>query len=198
LLEEDQDRIYTRVSDEWFPRRDPRAGGTIYIWTLGSYKTAHAIAREFGHGQLVDVLMDRTPDALKLVLACDGGDERAVRELLSRRPALSAEIPAGERRRLPDAAERNDLAAVRLYLEAGWPLNAAAKHGATALHWAAFHGNSEMTRLLLARGASVQAKDSDFEGTPLGWAQHGSVHGWHRGQGNYDATKALLIGAGAS
>ena len=26
-----------------------RAGGTIYIWTLGADKTAHEVAREFGH-----------------------------------------------------------------------------------------------------------------------------------------------------
>lgn len=198
VLDADPDRIYTRVSEEWFPRRDPRAGGTIYIWTLGSYKTAHAIAREFGHVGLVDVLMDRTPDVLKLAIACDSGDEGAVRELLSRRPDLAAEIPPSEHRRLPDAAERDDTAAVRLFLEAGWPPGAAAKHGATALHWAAFHGNSEMTRLLLAHGASVETKDNDFEGTPLGWAEHGSLHGWHRGQRNYQMTKELLIGAGAS
>ena len=31
------------VSDEWFPMRDPRAGGTIYIWQLGRNRTAHTV-----------------------------------------------------------------------------------------------------------------------------------------------------------
>jgi hypothetical protein len=35
-LREDPASIETTVSEEFFPKRDPRAGGTIYIWTLGS------------------------------------------------------------------------------------------------------------------------------------------------------------------
>ena len=31
-------------------------------------------------------------------------------------------------------------------LGAGWPVNARGKHGATALHFAAWHGNLEMVR----------------------------------------------------
>ena len=41
--------IRTRVSKDYFPMRDERAGGTIYIWTLGDGKTPHVVAREFGH-----------------------------------------------------------------------------------------------------------------------------------------------------
>ncbi|MGH9639344.1 MAG: ankyrin repeat domain-containing protein, partial [Bryobacteraceae bacterium] len=34
--------IRMSVSEEWFPKQNPRAGGTIYIWKLGRHRTAHA------------------------------------------------------------------------------------------------------------------------------------------------------------
>src|SRR5262249_4300384 len=82
LLDARRDRIVTRVSGEWFRKRDHRAGGTIYIWTLGSHKNAHAVARDFGRGDVLDVLNPRTPPGLQLVVACEAGDEPRVRELL--------------------------------------------------------------------------------------------------------------------
>ena len=39
--------------------------------------------------------------------------------------------------------------------------------------------------------------DADFQGTPLGWAIHGSEHGWYCRTGNYAATVELLLKAGA-
>ncbi len=41
--------IRTTVSDIYFPKQDPRSGGSIYNWTLGTGKTAHVIAHESGH-----------------------------------------------------------------------------------------------------------------------------------------------------
>ncbi|HKW96805.1 MAG TPA: ankyrin repeat domain-containing protein [Bryobacteraceae bacterium] len=42
--------------------------------------------------------------------------------------------------------------------------------GATPLHYAAFNGNRAMVKLLVARGADVNAPDSRFGATPAGWA----------------------------
>ena len=39
--------IAMSVSQEWFPKLNPRSGGTIYLWVLGGNKSAHEIAREF-------------------------------------------------------------------------------------------------------------------------------------------------------
>ncbi|MDQ2840531.1 MAG: ankyrin repeat domain-containing protein, partial [Acidobacteriota bacterium] len=39
-LDRDPGCIHMNVSDEWFPKHDPRAGGTIYISKLGAYRTA--------------------------------------------------------------------------------------------------------------------------------------------------------------
>ena len=39
--------------------------------------------------------------------------------------------------------------------------------------------------------------ENDFHATPLGWATHGSEHGWHREAGNYPAVVEALLEAGA-
>jgi hypothetical protein len=87
--------------------------------------------------------------------------------------------------------------AVRLMLEAGVPVDSRGQHGATPLHWAAFHGNVDMTRDILRFKPPLEATDRDFNGTPLGWAMHGSRHGWYRDSGNYQAVADLLLAAGA-
>jgi len=43
----------------------------------------------------------------------------------------------------------------------------------------------------------LELKDADFNGTPLGWAIHGSKNGWYCRTGNYPATVEALLKAGA-
>jgi len=102
-----------------------------------------------------------------------------------------------DRRKVADAAQNNNTTAVRLMLQAGWPVNARGQHGATALHWAAFHGNPEMAKAILQHNPSLECVDQDFHGTPLGWAIHGSEHGWHSQTGDYASTVEVLLRAGA-
>ncbi len=189
--------IRTSVSEDFFPKRNPRSGGCIYIWTLGANKMAHHVAREFGHEDAFALLMDHTPDALKLTIACELGDEPTIRTLLDRRPDLATTLGNDERRRLAVAAQDNNLAAVRRMLDAGWPADVRGQHGATPLHWAAWHGNVEMVRHLLHRQAPLDVTDNDFQGTPVGWAIYGSLHGWHPDRGDYAGTVEALLDAGA-
>jgi ankyrin repeat protein len=196
-LEADPSSIRTTVSEEYFPKQNPRSGGSIYNWTLGTGKTAHVIAREFGHGELFRVLMEHTPDELKLAVACEVGDEPMVTELLASRPNLAQALTGAELRTLVDAARDNNTAAVRLMLEAGWPADVRGQHGATPLHWAAWHGNTEMARELLRYNAPLETTDHDYGGTPLSWAIYGSVHGWRCETGDYAGTVDLLLKAGA-
>ncbi|HEX4810749.1 MAG TPA: ankyrin repeat domain-containing protein [Bryobacteraceae bacterium] len=162
--------IRMSVSEEWFPKQDPRAGGTIYIWTLGAHRTAHSVARDFGHEDVFDLLMDRTPEDLKLSLACELGDEAVFHQFLSKHPDAVMTLSETDRRKLPNAAQNNNTKAVRLMLEAGWPVDTPGEMGATALHWAGFNGNAEMTREILRFHPALELKSKEYEGTALGWA----------------------------
>jgi ankyrin repeat protein len=189
--------IRMSISEEYFPKRDSRAGGTIYIWTLGQHKTAHQIAHEFGHDEVFRLLTERSPDELKLTQACELEQEDIVRQLLSRLRDLARTLSHEDRRRLAYAAQNNNTEAVRLMLESGWPVDVRGQHGGTPLHWAAFHGNDAMTEIILRFNPPLEVLDADYHATPLGWAIHGSQHGWYRDTGNYAATVELLLKAGA-
>jgi len=64
-------------------------------------------------------------------------------------------------------------AALPLLIELGFDVNAVGDHrGETALHWAAWHGNTEVISQLLAAGADPNRRDASYDATPLGWAEH--------------------------
>jgi len=197
-LDTDPACIRMSVSEAWFPKKDPRAGGTIYIWKLGANRTAHVVARDFGHEQVFELLMERTPEDLKLALACELGDESTFQDYLIRNPDATKTLSDAERRKLPAAAQNNNTKAVQLMLEAGWPVNTPGEMGATALHWAGFNGNAEMTRVLLRFHPDIETKSREYEGTALSWAIYASGNGWHRSTGDFVGTVRALLDSGAS
>lgn len=196
-LEADPNCIHTRVSDEYFPRINQRSGGTIYQWTLGFHVSAHDVAKQFGHEDVFRLLMERSPADVKLLAVCWAADDAGVQSVLAEHPDVVTRLGDANRRQVAHAARNNNLAAVRVMLAAGLPVNALGQHRATPLHWAAFHGNVEMARAILRYDPPLEIADADFNGTPLGWAIHGSEHGWYSRTGNYAATVEALIDAGA-
>jgi ankyrin repeat protein len=64
----------------------------------------------------------------------------------------------------------NDAAAVRTLLKEAADVNAAQGDGMTALHWAARHGNHELTQMLLYAGANTRATTRINAYTPLFFA----------------------------
>ena len=197
FLDADPSSVNVAVSDKYFPMKGRRAGGHIYIWTLGKNKTPAVVAHEFGHKNVLELLMARAPERLQLLTACQVGDEAAVRDLVSKNPNIIGGLSADERAMLSHAAQDENITAVRLMLEAGWPVDAPGQHGGTALHWAAFHGNTELARVILARKPSFEVRDRDFGSDPLGWAFHGSQHGWRCQTGDYAGTVTAMLDAGA-
>ena len=196
-LQSNPECIRTAVTDKYFPKQHPRSGGSIYIWTLGADKTAHVLAREFGHEDVFTVLMEHTPDELKLCVACEIGDERLCNALLTAHPDLVQRLTDDDRRRIASAARGNETGAVRRMIAAGWPVDVRGQHGGTPLHWAAWHGNTEMVRELLRHGAPIDVTDQDHNAPPIGWALYGSVHGWHCQTGDYAGTVEALLQGGA-
>src|SRR5574342_1286467 len=91
--------------------------------------------------------------------------------------AVPAESPVA------DAAQRNDVAAVRLLLRQGADVNAAQGDGMTALHWAAQGGDVALLRVLLYAGANREATTRLGGYTPLHLASQ---------EGADDAVRVLL------
>jgi ankyrin repeat protein len=196
-LDANPEHIRIAVTEEWFPKQDLRAAGTIYNWSLDRGKSAHWVARRFGHDDVYRFLLERTPAPLKLVVACEVGDTALVQTLISEQPHLISQMPTAEHRKLVNAAQDNNNETLQLMLEAGWPIDARGQHNATALHWAGFHGNADMIRALLKHNPPLEARDADFDGTPLFWTIYGSKHGWNCNTGDYVGAVDALVQAGA-
>jgi hypothetical protein len=77
-------------------------------------------------------------------------------------------------------------------------VDATGQHEGTPLHWAAFLGNAEMAKLILQFGPPLEARDAEFQGTPLDWAIHGSAHGWCANTGEFSSIVKALLAAGAN
>jgi ankyrin repeat protein len=76
---------------------------------------------------------------------------------------------AAVRAPVADAAEQHDWARLRTLLKGHANVNAAQADGMTALHWAAYHDDTEAVRLLLRTGANVRAANR-YGVTPLSLA----------------------------
>jgi hypothetical protein len=147
---------------------------------------------------MFDLLMARSPAEERLLNACWLHDEATVNSLLAKNSSLAAKLPIAGRRHVAHAARNNDTPAVRLMLTADLPVNTFSQHHATPLHWAAFHGNVGMIRLLLPHHPPIENDDNQYKGTPLNWAMYGSQNGWHQETGDYANTVQALLDAGAS
>jgi ankyrin repeat protein len=194
-LNADPEAIRMAVNERYFPKRNPKSGGTIYTWALGGNRTAHQVARKFGHTEVFELLMDQSPADVKLTNAVWTGDEANARGLLAEHPNLIESLPDESRHQISDAAESNNTQAVRLMLELGWPVDGGSKE--TPLHWAAWHGNAEMVRMILRFHPPLERPDPEFNAKPIGWATHGSEHGWNCKTGDYAAVVEELLKAGA-
>ena len=193
-LSENANAIRGRVDSKTFPMSNPRAGGTIYIWTLGNGLSPHQVAKKFGHEHVLKYLLDQSPPEVQLVNYCWLYDEPAVQRLLAADPTLVKKIDPTA---LPDAARERNHTALRLFLQAGLAIDARGQHNATALHWASWHGDARSVQLLLEHKAPLELKDADFQATPFGWMMHGSENSWHRKEGAYPEVALLLMKAGA-
>ena len=69
--------------------------------------------------------------------------------------------------------EHDAIDAMAALLKAGVDIDGSNEHGQTALHMAAFQGKSDLVDWLLARGADLSRRETQFHGTPAGWAAVG-------------------------
>jgi len=196
-LDSDPSCIRVRASKEFFPMVNPKAGGKIYHWTLGYRASPYHAAAKGGHADVLRLLLERSPLEAKLIAACWLRDGETVAALIRHHPDIASHLSEAERDELAHAARNNDTQAALLMLEAGLPVSARGQHRGTPLHWAAWHGNLALVQALLRSNPALEDAENEFRATPLGWATHGSEHGWHCDTGDYPAFVAALLEAGA-
>src|SRR5579862_3029732 len=144
---------------------------------------------------LIDLLCDHGANPNSAIpAALAHGEFEAVNALIRRGVLVDLTVAAGTgrledaRRLLADSAAEDRHRAlalasqfghteiVRLLLDAGEDMNRYNPAGfhshSTPLHQAAFAGHEDVVRLLVERGARLDVKDTLWQGTPAGWAQH--------------------------
>jgi ankyrin repeat protein len=197
ILNDDPETVRTTVSERSFPKRNPEAGGCIYIFGFGNTSSPHLLAHKFGHPSVFELLMQRSAPWLRLVQAAEIGDEPLAQRILQQQPTLFARLTANAARRLVGVAFRNNARAMGLLLGYGWPANAVLENNQTALHLAAWHGNLAMVQALVKHNAPVNVFENDHGGNCLAWALHGSLNSWERAKGDYPGVTRALLAAGA-
>lgn len=142
-----------------------------------SRRTLYQEAVLRGHSEMAALLVrygaKADPPALSphetFVHACLRMDGRRVRELIEQhRELLTDPRPMHEAIK----QDRHDALAFLLDLGMSPDLEDARGGGTRPLHIAAARGAEECARLLIARGADVDARESTYDGSPLTWAAH--------------------------
>jgi len=113
-----------------------------------------------------------------LLAAVTAGDRDEVRRLLADEPGVRERALERRPDQLVRAVEQSRPAAVALLIELGFDVNTRPR--TAPLHEAAMRGDLDTIRLLLAHGADPTLRNTAYDATPAGWAEH---HGQPRRSG---------------
>jgi hypothetical protein len=136
----------------------------------------------------------------RLVAACARDDGPTVRSVAERDPELVRELIAGGGKLLAEFAGNGNSAGVRQLLDLGVPVDALFEEGdgywdvapnSTALHVAAWRAQHGTVKLLIDRGARVDARDGK-DRTPLVQAVRACVDSYWTARRSPTSVDALL------
>lgn len=165
-------------------------------------RTPYAVAAMSGNAAVADWLAvhggaSDLSEVDRFVAACSRGDRARAQAMLAANSTLRNEIGPEHYGAFYRAAERGDAIVLDTMLACGFdPNHADDDMGRTGLHAAAMTGQVDTTRVLLARGASVSARDAEFHGTPLVWAAEGQRSHATNAR-DFAAVGRLLLDAGS-
>jgi ankyrin repeat protein len=194
LLDTDPGCVAARINETGYTPVPPLH---IYCWSLGFGKSPHDVALAFGHRDVYDLLIARSPARVRFINAALAADERAARAMLAEQPSLLASLTRREHGRLAVAIFYQHFGAAELMLRLGFDPAAPGVDGGTALHAACWVGNVDMVDRILALGiVPVDSRDPTHQSTPLGWTAFGSVHRRAAGA-DYVSVVDRLVASGA-
>ena len=136
-----------------------------------SGRPLHLEAQLQGHREMAELLVRRgaTPVVLTgqaaFLAALPARDFDTVRAIAEAEPSVLSEATP-----LLLAAARGLEDAVELLIDLGMPVDLAAADGKRALHFAAEAGHVGIARRLIAAGADIDRRGTQYEATPLGFA----------------------------
>ena len=178
-------------------------------WFMTTGKSAIAMAARRGRGDALDSFQERGfPIELdgveRLIAACAQNDTAAVRKIKDNEPRLVGQLKAEGGKLLAEFAGVGNTSGVSQLLDLGVAVDALYEgdgyfgiaNRSTALHVAAWRARHPTVRLLVDRGASVDATDGDGR-TPLALAVRACVDSYWTDRRAPESVEALLR-AGAS
>jgi hypothetical protein len=172
--------------------------GDIYRWVFGHNMSALDAARLLGFDDILQLLLQHASPAQQLLAACAAADRSAAQAVVREHADVVSSLTRGQMRLIADKAHGNETAAVTLMLDLGFDALVCGPDDFEPVRWAAFHGNAEMTRRLLAHTPPINVPDASYGGTLLDNCLYGALHGWSCNSSpcDYPATVQLLIDAG--
>jgi hypothetical protein len=194
ILDADPRAIAARINEAGYPPVPPLH---IYCWTLGFGLSPHDVALKFGHRDVYDLLVERSPTRVRFINAVLAGDPAGARAFIDQDPSVLTSLTRADHSRLAHAIFDGRREAALLMLRLGFDETAGGVDGGTGLHAACWMGDVAMVEALLLRGrVPLDSRDPVHLSTPLGWAAFGSVHRRANG-GDYPAVIDRLVAAGA-
>lgn len=128
--------------------------------------------------------------------ACARADRTAVQAMLAADPNLIGNLSPSALRLLPEQAANGCDDAVRVMVEAGWPIDVRGGDiDGSALNWAVFRGNAALAAFLLARGSRYDERHG-YNDNVYGTLSFASIAETTPG-GNWLACAKALIEAGS-
>jgi hypothetical protein len=194
VVDRDPQALAARINEPGYAPVPPLH---IYCWTLGFGLSPHDVARKFGHRDVYELLVRRSPARVRFMNTVLAGDEAGARAFLEHDPSMLASLTSADHSRLARAIFDGRREAAHLMLRLGFDEAAGGVDGGSGLHAACWMGDVEMVEAILRRGrVPVESRDPVHRSTPLGWAAFGSVHRRANG-GDYPAVVNRLVAAGA-